>query len=254
MTDAGGVEAFYDRLAEHYHLIFGDWRAGGRWQAEVLLPVLEAAAGGSVRTLLDPTCGIGTQAIPFAELGIAVRGTDLSRRALERARAEAAAAGVAVVFAMGDVRELAERGMPAFDAVVSLDNSLAHLLDDGDLERAMTAMVACARPGGAVVVSVRDYDAQAGPEPPRVFGQPPERHAVVALWQWQEGGVVYRLDHLLLEEAGGWSVLSSGSVLFRAYQRADLEAAFTAAGLRDVRWLTPDESGYYQPLVVGTRP
>ena len=254
MPDAGSVEDFYDRLADRYHLLFGDWREGGRWQAGVLLPVLERAAGGSVTMLLDATCGIGTQAIPFAERGLHVRGTDLSERALERARAEAAAAGVAAEFSVADVRELPAAALGPVDAVVSLDNALPHLLDERDLERAIASMTACARPGGAVLVSVRDYDAQTGTQPPRVFGEPPQRHAVLALWDWQDGGDVYRLDHLVLEEAGGWSVVTSGSVLFRAYRRADLEAAFAAAGLGDVRWIPAEESGYYQPLVVGTRP
>jgi glycine/sarcosine N-methyltransferase len=251
VRDAGGVEDFYDRLADRYHLLFGDWRSGGRWQAQVLMPVLERVSGGSVRTLLDATCGIGTQAIPFAELGLTVTGRDLSPRAIARARAEAAAAGVVVDFAVGDVRELAAG--PA-DAVVSLDNSLPHLLDERDLSRAIASMAACARPGGAVVASVRDYEEQTGPEPPRVFGDSPRRWAIVALWDWQDGGSVYRLDHLLLDETEGWSVVTSGSVLFRAYKRAELEASFAAAGLRDVRWIGAAESGYYQPLVAGTRP
>jgi glycine/sarcosine N-methyltransferase len=252
MPEPGGVEAFYDRLADHYHLIFDDWRAGGHWQADVLLPVLDAAAGGSVRTLHDATCGIGTQAIPLAELGLEVRGTDLSERALERAREEAAAAGVAIELSVADVREL--RVPEPADAVVSLDNSLPHLLEDGDLERAIASMAASARPGGAVAVSVRDYDAQLTPEGVRVFGEPPERHGVVVFWHWEVEGVVYWLDHVVLTEAGGWSVVTSGSVRFRAYKRAELEAAFAGAGLHDVRWLSAEESGYYQPLVVGTRP
>jgi SAM-dependent methyltransferase len=251
VPEPGGVEAFYDRLADHYHLLFADWRSGGVWQAGVLLPLLEAAAGGSVRTLLDVTCGIGTQAIPLAELGLSVRGRDLSPRAIERARSEAAAAGVSVDFAVGDVLRLSE---PEADAVVSLDNALPHLLDDGDLARALASMTACARPGGAVAASVRDYDTQVSPEAVRVLGEPPRRTAIATLWDWQPDSAVYRLDHLVLAEEGGWSLVTAGSVRFRAYKRAELVAAFTAAGLRDVRWLAPEESGYYQPLVVGTRP
>lgn len=254
MPDPAGAEAFYGRLAEHFHLIFGDWREGGRWQAGVLLPVLEAAAGGSVRTLHDATCGIGTQAIPLAELGLQVRGTDLSATAIERARAEAVAAGVEIDFAVADVRDLSHVAGDA-DAVVSLDNSLPHLLEDGDLARAVASMAACVRPGGAVVASVRDYDTPVANESVRLLGEPPERRAVVMLWHWRADGVVYRLDHLVLsEDAGGWALVTSGSVLFRAYKRVELLDAFTAAGLRDVRWIGPEESGYYQPLIAGTRP
>jgi len=252
MPDAGDVVPFYDRLADHFHLIFEDWREARDWQADVLLPLLEAAAGGPIRTMTDATCGIGTQAIGFAERGIAVRGNDISPAALERARAEAETAGVRLELSLGDVRSLSA---PEADAVVSLDNSLPHLLEDGDLERAIAAMARCTRPGGAVLVSVRDYDTPVADEAVRLLGEHPSRRAVVTLWTWLDGGAVYRLDHIVLEEAAaGWSLVTSGSVLFRAYKRAELEAAFSAAGLTGVRWIGPSESGYYQPLVVGTRP
>jgi hypothetical protein len=39
VPEQGSVEDFYGRLAGHYHLIFEDWRAGGQWQAGVLLSV-----------------------------------------------------------------------------------------------------------------------------------------------------------------------------------------------------------------------
>jgi hypothetical protein len=35
---------------------------------------------------------------------------------------------------------------------------------------------------------------------------------------------------------------------------AELVDAFSAAGLRDVRWIGPEESGYNQPPIVGTQP
>jgi hypothetical protein len=54
--------------------------------------------------------------------------------------------------------------------------------------------------------------------------------------------------------AAGWVLVTSGSVRFRSYKRGELVAAFERAGLRDVRWIGPEESGYYQPLVVGTAP
>jgi len=51
-------EAFYDALAENYHLIFADWEASIARQADVLAGLL-----GGARTVLDAACGIGTQAL-----------------------------------------------------------------------------------------------------------------------------------------------------------------------------------------------
>ena len=57
--------AFYDALAEDYHLIFADWERSITHQAEVLARLL----GAERRRVLDAACGIGTQAIGLAAEG-----------------------------------------------------------------------------------------------------------------------------------------------------------------------------------------
>ena len=41
---------------------------------------------------------------------------------------------------------------------------------------------------------------------------------------------------------------------FRALRRAEMDAALLAAGLREARWLMPEHSGFYQPLVLARAP
>jgi hypothetical protein len=41
---------------------------------------------------------------------------------------------------------------------------------------------------------------------------------------------------------------------FRALRREELGAALLDAGLVDVRWLMPPQSGFYQPLVLARAP
>jgi hypothetical protein len=53
----------------------------------------------------------------------------------------------------------------------------------------------------------------------------------------------------VLRPAGtGWSA-TVRSTTYRALRRAELTAALTASGFADVAWLSPEESGYYQPVV-----
>jgi ubiquinone/menaquinone biosynthesis C-methylase UbiE len=66
---ANSTANFYDALAEHYHLIFDDWEQAIRRQASVLNPLLTAQLGGGKLRILDCACGIGTQAIGFAQKG-----------------------------------------------------------------------------------------------------------------------------------------------------------------------------------------
>ena len=137
---ATGPEEFYDALAAEYHLLFPDWWAAAQWHGEVIARVL---AGRGVRppaTVLDCTCGVGTQALPLAALGYRTTGTDLSRRAVERARREAETRGLPVTLACADVRDVRMAVTGTFVAVVSCDNSLPHLLTDPDLERAVDSI------------------------------------------------------------------------------------------------------------------
>ena len=256
MTDP--VTAFYDDLADEYDLILEDWDAAVRRQAPQLAALLASMGLRPPATVLDCTCGIGTQAIGLAMEGFAVQGTDLSPGAVARARREATRYGVDVPFAVADVRALAEVVPGPFDAVLSFDNALAHLLDDGDLRRAVAAMVEATRPGGVVAASTRDYDVLAGERPTatpvrRHLGEGAER-ASFQLWDWADDGASYRMEQVVLRGAdGSWE--GSGTVTtLRALRRAELEAAFASAGLVDLRRHEPAEIGFHQPVLVGRRP
>ena len=76
---------FYDRLADEYHLIFGNWDEAVKWQGEVLDTLLRSVTGRRSLSILDCSCGIGTQAIGLALLGHRLTATDLSPRSIERA-------------------------------------------------------------------------------------------------------------------------------------------------------------------------
>jgi glycine/sarcosine N-methyltransferase len=83
------VLSLYEELAGDYHLIFADWQAAVRWQGETLDRLIRAYADGPPLTVLDCSCGIGTQAIGLAQRGYQMHATDLSPAAIERAEREA---------------------------------------------------------------------------------------------------------------------------------------------------------------------
>src|SRR5215211_2995307 len=80
------VRDFYDNLADSYHFIFVDWMQSVHRQAHYFSERLTSLGEPSPRTILDCTCGIGTQAIALATKGYQVHGTDLSPREIERAK------------------------------------------------------------------------------------------------------------------------------------------------------------------------
>jgi SAM-dependent methyltransferase len=249
---------FYDQLASDYHLIFADWHASMRRQAAALDQLIRAALGDGPLTILDASCGIGTQAIGLAERGYRVHATDVSSAAVERASVEAAARGVALSVGVADLRTLDRQVDGQFDVVLSCDNSLPHLLSDADLRQAARGLWTKLRPGGLLLASIRDYDRilreRPGAELPRVFDDATGRRIVFQVWDWEADGETYQLHLFLLREtAGGWST-KHHATRYRALRRAGLGALLREAGLARVRWHQPEASGYYQPIVTARRP
>jgi glycine/sarcosine N-methyltransferase len=149
---------FYDDLADDYHLIFADWDASIGRQALFIKRLLDEHGVGTGR-VLDASCGIGTQAIGLAQAGFDVMATDISEASVARCAREASQRGLRVRTAVADLRSLDRDVAERFDAVVSFDNALPHLLADEDLAAAAGAVRSVLRPGGVLCASIRDYDA-----------------------------------------------------------------------------------------------
>jgi glycine/sarcosine N-methyltransferase len=251
-------EQFYDELADDYHLNYADWRRSVPRQGEVLDTLIQSSTVGAAVTVLDCTCGIGTQAIGLALRGYTVKGTDLSARSVERARREATAFGVEVAFDVADVRTMPEdpTGV-AFDVVTSCDNSLPHLLTDADLALALARIHASVRPGGLIVIGIRDYDALRVERPrftsPQVVDRDDQRTVLFQLWDWADDAETYTLTMFRHTMADGAWKTRTGATRYRALRRADLDRLVMAAGFVDLAWHVPDETGHHQPLLTARR-
>ena len=254
---ADAVADFYNQLAGDYHLIFAGWRAAVDRQGEQLDRLIRGRLGARPLAVLDCTCGIGTQAIGLARRGYRVHATDLSPAAADRARREATAFGVAVTWGVADVRQLDRQVVGAFDVVLSCDNSLPHLLTDEDLRLAARAMWSKLRPGGLLLVSIRDYDQLVEERPratmPSLLDGSGGRRVYFQLWEWSPEGTRYRLHLFILKETAGRWRTTHAATEYRALRRDELSDALRHAGFTDLCWHPPEESGYYQPIVTARR-
>jgi glycine/sarcosine N-methyltransferase len=249
------VRAFYDALAEQYHLIFADWQGSMRRQAAALDRIVGDALRPGPHAILDGACGIGTQAIGLALLGHRVHATDLSPAAVARAEREAATLGATLTFGVADLRTLAAQVTGEFDVVLACDNALPHLLTDEDLGLAVTNMAAKLRPGGLFLASLRDYDRLVQERPqgegPRVFDDARGRRISFQVWDWADDGSTYRLHQFLVRQDGAAWQTEHFSTEYRALLPRDLVAALRQAGfaLAGIQWHEPEESGFFQPIV-----
>ncbi len=153
------TSAFYDTLSSYYHLIFPDWLASIERQGRTLDSIIRSEGGLHLHTVLDSSCGIGTQSLGLAALGYEVTASDISAGAVKRARSEAQQRGLLMQASVADMRYLHAHHGRSFDVVLACDNSVPHLLSNEDILTAFQQFYACTNPGGICLVSVRDYAA-----------------------------------------------------------------------------------------------
>lgn len=252
-----GAAAFYDSLADRYHLIFGDWDRAVRRQGEVLDRMIRAEMGSGPVSVLDCSAGIGTQAIGLALRGHEVHATDLSPGAIERARKEAGRFGVPMTFGVADFRSLGEQVAGTFDVVISCDNSLPHLLTDDDLLLAAHNIRSRLRENGLFLASMRDYDRALRDRPaatmPSVTDTPEGRRIYFQAWDWADDGRTYTVHLFLVGESDGAWETHHQETSYRAVLREELVGILREAGFEGIAWHAPEESGYYQPVVTARR-
>jgi SAM-dependent methyltransferase len=244
---------FYDELAPLYHLIFADWNSAIERQGEQLTAIIRNKWPES-HSVLDVSCGIGTQAIGLSLNGFRVTASDLSERAIERAVIEAKQRGQAIAFSVCDMRAAHAHHGSGFDIAISCDNSLPHLLTDEDILTALKEMLACLHPGGGCLISVRDYEREErGKNLVKPYGvreQGGKRYVVFQVWDFE--GDCYDFTLYLVEED-----LSSGEVRTEAMRSryyaigiTKLLAMMKEAGFQDVARL---DQGIYLTILVGTK-
>ncbi|RKH18577.1 class I SAM-dependent methyltransferase [Corallococcus praedator] len=249
---------FYEGLAEEYHLLFADWEQSVERQGAVLDALLRRSGAPPPRRVLDCACGIGTQALGLAARGFGVHATDLSPSAVARAEREARAMHVSITTGVADMRMLDWQVPDTFDVVMACDNALAHLLEDSDLQDAANAMASRLVPGGLLVASLRDNAALLEKRPrftaERVLDTPLGRRVLFQVWDWAVDDRQYTVRQFILRQESGIWHTTEHTGIYRLLERLELERALTQAGLVDPRWYSPEESGFYQPLITVRKP
>ena len=248
------VQNFYDGLAQQYAGFYADWDAASRSEGEFLRALLRANGVADGASVLDCACGIGTQAIPLAALGYRVAASDLSAGALEEAKRRAAARKVDICFRQADFRALDAVFAEQFDAVLAMDNALPHMLTGGDLADAVRSMVDRLRGGGLFAASIRDYDAilreKPAYSPPYVHKTARGRRVLFQTWDWT--GDIYHFTQYIIDDEGTPRV-SKFACAYRAVRREELTALLRENGCREVCWSMPEETGFYQPIVLARK-
>lgn len=245
------TQTFYDNLASQYDKLFLDWQSTTMEQAEILDRLFRNSGFDRTARVLDCACGIGTQAIGLAALGYDVTASDISDAELTEAAKRAEKNNVTVRFEHADFRALSDVFSERFDIVIAMDNALPHMLSKSDLEAAVRSITDRIAPGGIFVASIRDYDALLESKPPY---SPPYIHKTaggqrVSFQTWDWNGDNYRLVQYIVDDGNSLQI-SRFECEYRATRREELNGLLAASGCSEVAWKYPEETGFYQPIVI----
>jgi len=245
------TQTFYDDMASQYDKLFLDWDAAAREQADILSRIFGGSGFDRTARILDCACGIGTQAVGLASLGYDVTASDISGGELCEARKRAEKNGVDIRFERADFRALAATFPERFDIVIAMDNALPHMLTKEALGAAVGSIIGRVRPGGLFVASIRDYDSLLEKKPPYsapyIYKTKKGQRVSFQTWAWENNN--YRLIQYIIDDEGALRV-SRFECEYRATRREELTGMLTASGCSRVTWKFPQETGFYQPIVI----
>ena len=248
------IQTFYDNMATQYDKLFLDWQATTHEQAVILDKLFVESGFNKTARILDCACGIGTQAIGLAALGYSVTASDISDGELAEAAEHARKNGVNIRFRHADFCALSDAFSEKFDIVIAIDNALPHMLTSEALESAVKSIIGQIKPGGIFVASIRDYDSILAAKPPY---SPPYIHKTnkgqrVSFQTWVWSGDNYQLTQYIIDDEENLQI-SKHVCEYRATRREELTNLLLSDGCRQVLWKFPEETGFYQPIVVARK-
>lgn len=248
------TQTFYDNLASQYDKLFLDWQSTIQDQAIILDRLFVENGFDKSAHILDCACGIGTQAIGLAMQGYHVTASDISDGELAEAKERASKNNVQVQFVNGNFCDLSAVFSEQFDIVICMDNALPHMLTKSALEKAIKSIINQITDGGMCIASIRDYDALLLNKPPY---SPPYIHQTnngqrVSFQTWVWNGEHYKLTQYIIDDEETLQI-SKFDCEYRATRREELTNLFIANGCSEVVWKFPEETGFYQPIVIAKK-
>lgn len=134
---------YYNLSAQHYDRVysFKDYKA----DVQKLQSIFEKHASHKIETILEVACGTGNY-LQFLQNEYTVEGLDISSNMVKEAQKKLPELNIQ----LGDMRQFDMHKQ--YDAVVCLFSSIAYMLNEADLTKAVNSMVKHLKPGGLLII------------------------------------------------------------------------------------------------------
>jgi len=235
---------YYDALARDYHLLYRDWES--MLEREGLL-LRHWFADRDVSTVLDASCGTGTQSIALALIGYRVLAADPSAGMIEQAKRNAAASSVdkQISFLQAGFLDLArmvdtENGL---DAIVTKGDAFPHLTDDLEIEETLNGFYRLLRPGGTILIGMTDFEPLIKERPrfvPDRVHDPEDNEGnqiiVFEVWDWDDGPpLIVTINHFIVTGHGDQYDAACYPIKMRALTADEVQVVLLEAGFEDIQ-------------------
>lgn len=239
MMTINDTSSFYDAIAEYYPLFYRDWETQLEREGLGLRAIFR---NKGITRVLDPSCGAGTQAIALAQLGFEVVAADPSPGMLRKAQtiAEDYALRGSLEFQRTDFAHLQDVVDGPFDAIVSKGNALPHLLTDVEIESALHTFYDMLRPGGVLVIGMRDFAPFMEVRPRFLPGfthllDDGREFITFDIWDWEDGPPVIATQNLYIVQGkdSSYDTLKR-QVIFRPLSTDEVKVVLLEAGFEEI--------------------
>jgi SAM-dependent methyltransferase len=235
---------YYNALAKDYHLLYRDWDSSMEREGMMLRRWFRDR---EIVTVLDASCGTGRQAVALAQIGYRVLAADPSMGMLQQAQAHAEALGLAdrIHFLQAGFLDLARMvdTAGALDAILTKGDAFPHLISDADIEQTLHGFFRLLRPGGTLLIGMRDFERLIQERPRLLPGQvhePDDYHGeriiTYEVWDWSdESPLTVTINHFITRGEGQHYHTACYPIRQRALTPDEVEVVLVEAGFEDVR-------------------
>ena len=223
------TSGFYDDISENYDEMFNftkDLEAAEKYIAKLKKQF-------NFEKALDIGCGTGSCTLALAQSGAETTGIDLSKSMLDEARKNSIAYGLNIDFINCGMKNMLSKVKGKFNLLMSMGNTLPHLLNKDDLHSMLTSCKQLLNPGGQLILNLLNYDKILDTKE-RVIGiTRSKNHEFIRFYDFHPPYVSFNLLEIDWREGNPLHKIVSTKLY--PYTRLELESALQHAGFRELK-------------------